>query len=135
MQLTCSTCKKRKSVLDFDKSNATKHKYLYSCKKCLNKQRLGRVRNSNENLINYLSEHPCIDCGIGDPLILQFDHLRDKERNIATMVKIGLRWPKIFKEIQKCEVVCANCHARRTAIRAQTTKLRLLEENSSPAFS
>jgi hypothetical protein len=67
-------------------------------------------------LIGYLREHPCVDCGESDPIVLEFDHLRDKSFGIGE----GFRdraWQSILDEMAKCEVVCANCHRRRTAKR------------------
>lgn len=58
---------------------------------------------------------PCFDCGILYPYwIMQFDHVRGiKNFNIGTMwYKKGLQ--KILEEIEKCDIVCANCHAERT---------------------
>jgi hypothetical protein len=68
-------------------------------------------------LVEFFRERPCVDCGESDPLILEFDHLGRKRFNIAT----GLRdrnWDSVLDEIAKCDVVCANCHRRRTAQRA-----------------
>jgi hypothetical protein len=67
-------------------------------------------------LIAYLRKHPCVDCGETDIVVLEFDHLRDKKFGIAQ----GLRdreWQSVLDEMAKCEVVCANCHRRRTARR------------------
>ena len=61
-------------------------------------------------------EHPCVDCGETDPIVLEFDHLRDKKFSIAKGWR-GHEWQKVLDEIAKCEVVCANCHRRRTARR------------------
>ena len=67
-------------------------------------------------LIEYFASHPCVDCGGSDPVVLEFDHLGEKSFNIAK----GLRdrsWEALVAEIAKCDVVCANCHRRRTAVR------------------
>ena len=66
-------------------------------------------------VLAYLRTHPCVDCGEADPIVLDFDHQRDKVANVSTMVLRKWPWPKILDEIAKCEVVCANCHRRRTA--------------------
>jgi hypothetical protein len=67
-------------------------------------------------LVEYLRAHPCVDCGEGDPLVLEFDHLRDKAFNISEGL-VDRGWQAVLAEIAKCEVVCANCHRRRTAQR------------------
>ena len=49
-------------------------------------------------------------------LVLEFDHLGDKEFGIGA----GFRdrsLQALLNEMAKCEVVCANCHRRRTATR------------------
>jgi len=48
--------------------------------------------------------------------VLEFDHVRgQKVKNVADLVKDGVRWSLIDEEIGKCDVRCANCHRRRTA--------------------
>ena len=78
-----------------------------------------RVRDENKRLlVQFLLEHPCSDCGEADPVVLQFDHIAsDKTANIGRMLSAGLCWRTIKAEMDKCEVVCANCHFRRTAKR------------------
>ena len=68
-------------------------------------------------LIAYFQERPCIDCGESDPLVLEFDHLEDKSFDIAKGIR-DRSWQSVLNEIAKCDVVCANCHRRRTARRA-----------------
>jgi hypothetical protein len=67
-------------------------------------------------LVDFLRERPCVDCGETDPIVLEFDHLADKEFSISAGLR-GRRWADVIREIDKCEVVCANCHRRRTARR------------------
>src|SRR5205823_13759924 len=70
-----------------------------------------------DQILAFLCSHPCVDCGEGDPVVLDFDHLNptDKRWNIADKVTDGSAWPTILAEIEKCAVRCANCHRRRTA--------------------
>ena len=56
----------------------------------------------------------CTDCGVKNPIVLDFDHLKDKRYNVSRMIHDGFSWAAIKKEIAKCEVVCANCHRVRT---------------------
>ena len=70
--------------------------------------------------------HPCVDCGETDPVVLEFDHLRDKRFAIRLSAH-GRNWQTILDEIEKCEVVCANCHRRRTARRRGALRAILTE--------
>lgn len=61
----------------------------------------------------------CVDCGFNaHPAALEFDHLPGhiKSGTIAQLV-YGATLKNLMIEIAKCEVVCANCHAIRTAQR------------------
>ena len=50
-------------------------------------------------------------------MILEFDHLGPKRSEISTLVRRGVLEPVLVAEMALCEVVCANCHRRRTAKR------------------
>ena len=52
----------------------------------------------------------CSKCGESHPAVLQFHHLRDKEREIGRLVNSNCSQEKIMNEISKCVVLCANCH-------------------------
>lgn len=75
--------------------------------------------DNKRRVLEYLRAHPCVDCGEGDPIVLEFDHQRDKAHGIAQLPHAHVRWEVIAAEIAKCEVRCANCHRRRTAISAR----------------
>jgi hypothetical protein len=77
-------------------------------------------------LVEFFRSHPCADCGETDPIILEFDHLGNKEFAIAAGIR-GRSWQAVLDEIAKCDVVCANCHRRRTALRAGFTRVALAQ--------
>lgn len=55
---------------------------------------------------------PCFDCGCEYPwYVMEFDHVRGRKQH---KINQGLGWVALQKEIAKCDVVCANCHAVRT---------------------
>ena len=63
----------------------------------------------------------CVDCGyVEHSAALEFDHLPGEDKLFNIGEKVGSYKPEtIWAEIGKCEVVCANCHAVRTAKRRQ----------------
>jgi len=69
-----------------------------------------------ERVYEYLREHPCVDCGQTNILMLDFDH-RDPALKRVTVSRLirSASWPSVAAEIAKCDVRCANCHRRRTA--------------------
>jgi hypothetical protein len=74
------------------------------------------VRNRAFTL-EYLSTHPCVDCGEGDPMLLEFDHvdLKNKRAEVSTLSSEGRGLARIEREISLRVVRCAHCHRRRTA--------------------
>jgi len=61
----------------------------------------------------------CKDCGYADhSQALQFDHINDdKKASVSNLIRSDYSWKTILKEIEKCEIRCANCHAIMTAYR------------------
>lgn len=61
----------------------------------------------------------CVDCGYREhPAALEFDHVRGvKEFNVGSSKSHSLA--AILAEMEKCEVVCSNCHRIRTYLRGQ----------------
>jgi hypothetical protein len=87
----------------------------------------GRMAPDRRNIsivLERLSEAACVDCGLADPLVLQFDHLRSKTEDIASLVRSGCSAQRLVNELNKCEVRCANCHRRRTAIQGRWFRVR-----------
>lgn len=65
-------------------------------------------------VLEYLADHPCAVCTEDDPLVLEFDHNSDKILAVSRMVNDCMAWEAIAAEIEKCTVLCANCHRRKT---------------------
>jgi hypothetical protein len=74
-----------------------------------------RRRANRERLTEFLLEHPCVDCGESDPVVLEFDHVAGaaKDACVSRLVYDAAAWERIEAEIRKCTVRCANCHRRR----------------------
>lgn len=52
----------------------------------------------------------CNRCDVSQPTCLDFHHENEKTRTIAAMLSWGQSLPEIQREIEKCELLCANCH-------------------------
>lgn len=76
-------------------------------------QALIRIRNRTY-IIELLKKSKCMDCPNNDWRVLEFDHRDTKKKlfNIADSSCISIN--KIQEEIDKCDIVCANCHCIRT---------------------
>lgn len=78
-----------------------------------------KLRRRNAQFVwDYLLEHPCIECGNSNPIVLEFDHRNGKKSEkycISNLVRYGFSLENIKAEIKKCDVMCANCHKIRTA--------------------
>src|SRR2546423_1390695 len=59
-----------------------------------------QILAENARLIaNYLSTHPCIDCGQKDLRLLEFDHVKDKKSyEVCDLFVGGYNWQKIEAE-------------------------------------
>ena len=83
-----------------------------------------RLRN-RQFIFDYLIGKSCIDCGEKDPIVLEFDHFEDKKDNLSEIIQ-NCSIEKIEAEIKKCEIRCANCHRRKTAIQLGYYKTKIV---------
>jgi hypothetical protein len=73
-------------------------------------------RQKREYIWRYLDNHPCVDCGEADIVVLEFDHVTGtKDGEISTLVASNASYERLVRELAKCVVRCANCHRRKTA--------------------
>ncbi len=146
----CSRCKEEKDEGEFQRNRSSRDGLQDQCKACRretdrrtyakqSEEQKARYREANLRTIErnrrllyeYLLGHPCVDCDESDPVVLELDHIAEKKGNIANLIRSGRGWQSIYREIQKCEVRCANCHRKITARRSGTCKKLIwsLEEN------
>jgi hypothetical protein len=104
---TCSKCGIEKPLTDYHSAGVIGgKKYIRGeCKVCQKKVVKKRDKLVREQYVSWKKTLQCNRCGFNDYRALQFHHERDKEHNIAEMLR-----EKIKIEAEKCEVLCANCH-------------------------
>ena len=75
------------------------------------------IQEMREFVRQYKKDHPrCSECKcVFNYWILQFDHINPKNKlnNVSELVRRGCAIEIIKAEIEKCEIVCGNCHADR----------------------
>ena len=104
---------RRQYMKEYQKKHYQKNKKAYKEKaKAYNRNQ----RKWGRDFITRVKRmYGCVDCGISNPIILEFDHVRgSKVNNVADMVNQSYSLATIKEEIRKCEVRCANCHRIQT---------------------
>lgn len=86
-------------------------------KECSKRNNLKKLSELRSRLLEYLKDKSCLVCNEDDSIVLQFDHLNPETKNntISAMIRGKYSWDTILAEIEKCQILCANCHARKTA--------------------
>ena len=102
-------CKQCKKLYNQDHYAKTKDRW----KDTRAEQRESGVLKSQMFLREYLLQHPCVDCGETDLMVLEFDHLPQFQKIKDVTRLIGSN-KLLVDEVAKCEVRCANCHRRKT---------------------
>jgi hypothetical protein len=131
-QRVCRVCGESKPLTDFPFRSLAQQTRQWICLACQRTYTNGwYVRNKERQVANAAKNNvdrrkrtrvkvrqlrtACVDCGETNPLLLDFDHLRDKRANVSQLVQSGMSWMTVKAEIDKCVIRCANCHARKTA--------------------
>jgi hypothetical protein len=128
MSKICSKCLQNKDESEFSKRSGSIDGLQYRCKLCVaansakhyveNKtsiiEKSVRRRNGVRDRVNrYKSNVGCLLCPEDNYCCLDFHHpFEDKERGVAEMVSVGNGWDTILTEIEKCVVLCSNCHRK-----------------------
>ena len=74
-------------------------------------------------ILDYLASHSCAHCEETDVRCLEFNHLGNKKQNVSHMIgKYSIA--EILKEIDKCEILCSNCHRKYTCAQEVNYKQR-----------
>jgi len=60
----------------------------------------------------YKATLECGVCGENHPACLDFHHLEDKNIEVSRCLQHGWSVERTLKEIEKCSILCANCHRK-----------------------
>lgn len=141
----CIKCREEKELEDFSRKKTAKDGRNARCKECTreytrrhykeNKQYyLDKAKIYNEKykerfdeLMIELKSKPCLDCETEyHPCQMDFDHRpgEDKKYDICKMQYYSIE--EVLKEIEKCDLVCSNCHRLRTYLRGPQKRYALI---------
>lgn len=127
----CNLCKEEKPLSQFHKQTKAKDGVQGSCKICNNSsfrkyyaaspdnhkrnvsiraKRMTRERRQKFKILK--GRCSCPFCGESEPACLDFHHVKNKITNISTSLATNMSWEEILQEMEKCIVLCANCHRK-----------------------
>ncbi len=69
-----------------------------------------QYKDKIRNIVDQIKWDSKCSCGESDFRCLDFHHIDKKEFEISIAMRYGLN--KVIKEIEKCRVICANCHRK-----------------------
>ena len=106
----CSKCKEYKDENEYYQSSIRKATY---CKLCFNNYTIERWKRRKIQAIQYKGSK-CIDCNISypnaNPVIFDFHHLDPSQKDYDWNKLRLMSLDKIKKELDKCVLLCSNCH-------------------------
>ena len=106
-EISCKICGE-KDVTKFYKHKSTGIRYR--CKNCDNKETIKRFRRYKKEAVDYKGGK-CSICGYDKCLgSLDFHHINRSEKDINWSKMRNWPLEKIKKELDKCKLVCRNCH-------------------------
>ena len=110
IERNCPKCEQSLPSTDFYKRRGVDYSSTY-CKLCTTEQTLSRMQRLKKQMVEYKGGS-CVICGYNNYMgALEFHHLNPKEKdfNLAHMKKYTFD-EKIKNELDKCVLVCSNCH-------------------------
>lgn len=133
MKKFCCICKIEKELTtdNFGILKRSQDGFAYRCKeckrnydnayfKCMSKERKNQkssVQNARNQVIKntireYKASKGCFFCSEKEVCCLDCHHKGDKKYNISDMIAGNFSINNIMKELEKCVIICSNCHRK-----------------------
>ena len=129
MKKICNKCNKNKSIDNFPFKNKEKNIKHNSCVECwkqirkesYEKNKSVTLKRNKKNVSKtrewyhaYKSTLKCSQCSESHPACLEFHHRdsKTKDKEVSMMLQSTISKEKLMKEIEKCDVLCSNCHKK-----------------------
>ena len=62
-------------------------------------------------LLSIFEGKACERCGFDDIRALEFHHKDRSKRSFTITSQVTIKLERLMNEIDKCEIICANCHS------------------------
>lgn len=129
----CSVCKISKPLESFSFKYKALEIRSKNCKDCQKNYYRNHYDNNTQYYVNrskkikkdikikffqYKLTLKCSRCIENDPRCLDFHHRKPEEKFMAVslLVNRGATWKRIMLEVEKCDVLCSNCHRKEDLI-------------------
>ena len=125
---TCSRCELNKPASEFRKDSSRKDGLYVYCKDCCKKVSHKRYRERHapavakrskerdtlhrERINSIKAQNGCNRCDENDHRCLDFHHIDPTTKVFVIGNNIKRSWVVLEQEIEKCEILCANCHRK-----------------------
>ena len=108
----CTKCKRELSIDQFYWRNKAKGIRRADCKDCHNGYVKIKYQERQNKIEEFKSQLKCAKCGEMRGYVLDLHHLNpeEKDRTVSRMISNNASDEIIQKEINKCIVLCSNCH-------------------------
>lgn len=124
----CTRCKEEKPLADYHRNKRRIDGYMSLCKMCMKTQRKleytglkaeqkrkysSERRKAHQDVINAAKRIGCLVCDEKEICCMDFHHVDSTQKEfILGGENAGRSLVKILAEIDKCVVLCANCHRK-----------------------
>ncbi len=106
----CGKCKRMKPLSEFYSNPTRSSNTQIYCKQCLNSYTTERFRRRKKQAVEYKGSR-CVDCGGVFPYyVYDFHHLDPTQKEMQFNRLRRRSWETIKAELDKCVLLCANCH-------------------------
>lgn len=121
----CKVCGESKPLETYHKNKQCKGGHIATCRDCTNarvRSWLDKTRQTRRDVINERNRSrkamaverfggKCLDCeGVFPQCVYEFHHLDMSEKDFNPSHAMGLSEERMWAELSKCVMLCANCH-------------------------
>lgn len=91
--------------------------YLANKAKQVERSRIQKIKNRERNRKIAMNRmvNGCVDCSEKNYVVLEFHHVGEKLHNISHLLYQPAGLERLMTELEKCIILCRNCHTKRTA--------------------